>query len=216
MEKIKRISAKEQVLEAMRKAIFDGKFKENEEITQAEVADMLGVSRMPVREAFQVLDREGLIHIDNNRRVTVNGFSLHDTYDHYQIRSLLEGLAAQKACDHPKYFDKLQELYKQSLQAVENEDTALYVQLNDDFHHTIWQAAESNPLISQLSNLWDGLQPQLPQLVPKQMERSVKEHEMILQAIINQDKEKSKQHMENHIMRSADHFIKHFENNMIN
>lgn len=214
MEKIKRISAKEQVLEAMRQAIFDRQFKKNEEITQAEVADMLGVSRMPVREAFQVLEREGLIHIDINRRVTVNGFSLNDTYDHYQIRSLLEGLAAQKACDHPGYFDKLKNLYEKSLQAVKNQDTALYVQLNTDFHHTIWQAAESNQLISQLSHLWDGLQPRLPQLVPEQMEKSVKEHEIILQAIIDQDKKKSKQHMENHIMRSADYFIKHFEKNL--
>ena len=212
MEKIKRISAKEQVLDAMRKAIFDGKFKKKEEITQAEVADMLGVSRMPVREAFQVLKREGLIHIDVNRRVTVNGFSVEDIYDHYQIRSLLEGLAAQKACDNPKFFEKLVDLHKEIVQAVKNQDAVLYVQLNNDFHHTIWQAADSNQLISLLSDLWDGLQPRLPQFVPEQMERSIEEHELILQAISNQDKENSKRHMENHVMRSADHFIMHFEN----
>lgn len=214
MEKIKRVSAKEQVLGAMRKAIFEGKFEKDQEITQEEVANLLGVSRMPVREAFQVLEGEGLIHIDVNRRVTVNGFSLEDIQDHYQIRSLLEGMAAEKACDHPKYFKKLKEIHDKIVQSVKSQEASVYVQLNEKFHHTIWEAANSNKLFSTLSYLWNGIQPRLPELVTEQMERSVKEHELILQSILNQDKENSKKHMKNHILRSADHFAMHFENNL--
>src|SRR5699024_7814048 len=103
MEKIKRNSTKDQVLKALRNAVFKGDLKKDEEITQNEMADMLGVSRMPVREAFQELHKEGIIHIQGNRRVVVVGLTREDVADHYDIRAFLEGLAAQKACDHPFY-----------------------------------------------------------------------------------------------------------------
>lgn len=122
MKKIKRVSAKDQVLSTIRKEIFNGNLHSGEEITQEQIANLLGVSRMPVREAFQVLDREGLIRIESTRRVTVIGLKTEEIYTHYEIRSLLEGLAASHAAANTAYHKQLekihQELYNRDRKSV--------------------------------------------------------------------------------------------------
>lgn len=203
MEKIKRLSTKEQVLHSLRKSIFNVKLQEGQEITQEEIAHLLGVSRMPVREAFQVLDREGLIHIQSNRRVVVVGLKEEDIEDHYDIRAFLEGMAAEKACNHPEYFNELKEIHQQ-ITFSNGED---YVELNEEFHRAIWTASKSPRLYSLLSDLWNGLQPQFPDFVSFQVGKSVGEHENILQAIIQQDKKAASEHARNHVMRTKNDFL---------
>lgn len=99
MKKIKKLSTTDQVLHSLRSSVYNGKLQKGQEITQEGIANLLGVSRMPVREAFQVLDREGLINIQSNRRVVVIGLRKEDIEVHYEIRAFLEGMAAERACD---------------------------------------------------------------------------------------------------------------------
>ena len=203
MEKIKRNSTKDQVLKALRNAVFKGDLKKDEEITQNEMADMLGVSRMPVREAFQELHKEGIIHIQGNRRVVVVGLTREDVADHYDIRAFLEGLAAQKACDHPFYFDQIEKGH----QTIKESSKEEFVTLNESFHHTIWQAANSARLYYMLVNLWNGLQPQFPDFVQFQTTKSLSEHDYIVQAILNQNKKDAFESTRNHILRTKKDFL---------
>lgn len=211
LKKIKRISAKQQVLSSLRKSIFNGQIQKNQEITQEEVASILGVSRMPVREAFEVLAREGLIQIDDNRRVTVIGLSIADIKDHYTIRSFLEGLAAAKACEHPEFFDELQQIHKQIIESANKDEKHLYVELNEEFHKTIWKASKSARLQAILSDLWNGLQPQFPEFVSGQIKKSVEEHDEILKSILNQDQNIARKHTERHVNRTMDDFLISFD-----
>ncbi|MGY0691495.1 GntR family transcriptional regulator [Virgibacillus sp. FSP13] len=203
MEKIKRLSTKEQVLHSLRSSIFNGTLQQGQEITQEEIASLLGVSRMPVREAFQVLDREGLIHIQSNRRVVVIGLKEEDVEDHYNIRAFLEGMAAEKACDHPEFFGELKKIHDK----ITSSEGGTYVQLNEEFHRLIWKASNSPRLYSLLSDLWNGLQPQFPDFVSFQTSKSVSEHEQLVSAILEQNKAAAREHARNHVIRTKKDFL---------
>src|SRR5699024_6500590 len=110
------------------------------------------------------------------RRVVVIGLTKEDVADHYDIRAYLEGMAAEKACDHPEYFDELKAAHNKI--NTSNKDN--YVQLNEELHRLIWEAANSPRLYALLSDLWNGLQPQFPDFVHFQINKSVVEHEQLV------------------------------------
>ena len=103
LKPIKIPSAKEKVASELRKAILSRKMKEGEILSLDSVATQLNVSITPVREAFQILARDGLIKLRQNKGAIVLGIT--DTYirEHYQLRAILEsacaGLAAEEGVD---------------------------------------------------------------------------------------------------------------------
>ena len=209
MKKIKKLSTTDQVLHSLRSSVYNGKLQKGQEITQEGIANLLGVSRMPVREAFQVLDREGLINIQSNRRVVVIGLRKEYIEVHYEIRAFLEGMAAERACDSPEHFDELQQIHNR----IKHSEGNSYVELNEAFHSFIWKASKSARLFSLLSDLWNGLQPQFPDFVDFQVEKSIKEHEQIVQAIINQNKQAAREHAQNHVLRTKEDFLSNINSN---
>ena len=92
------LSAK--VFHSIREDILNGKYQANEELKEKNIGDDLGVSRTPVREALRQLELEGLVHIIPNKGAFVEGVTLQDVKDIYEIRTLLEGLCARWAADH--------------------------------------------------------------------------------------------------------------------
>lgn len=94
---IKMPSAKEKVAAELRKAILSRQLQEGEAVTLESVANQLEVSVMPVREAFQILARDGLIKLQRNKGAVVLG--INETYirEHYQLRAILESAAAESA-----------------------------------------------------------------------------------------------------------------------
>ena len=86
------LSAK--VFHSIREDILNGKYQANEELKEKNIGDDLGVSRTPVREALRQLELEGLVHIIPNKGAFVEGVTLQDIKDIYEIRTLLEGLCA--------------------------------------------------------------------------------------------------------------------------
>lgn len=92
-------SLRGRVFRKLRENILNGKYEENDELREASIAEELGVSRTPVREAFRQLELEGLIHIVPNKGAYVTGISSSDVADIYEIRSLLEGLCARWATE---------------------------------------------------------------------------------------------------------------------
>ena len=93
-------SAKERVVSELRKAILSKKMEEGEILSLENVAGQLNVSITPVREAFQILDRDGLIKLRKNKGAVVLGIT--DTYikEHYQLRGILEASAVKLVCEN--------------------------------------------------------------------------------------------------------------------
>ena len=87
---IKMPSAKERVAAELRKAILSRQMKEGEVLSLESVASQLNVSAMPVREAFQILARDGLIQLRKNKAAVVLGVTETYIKEHYQLRAILE------------------------------------------------------------------------------------------------------------------------------
>ena len=90
-------SAREQAISELRKAVLSRQLQEGEIITLEEVAKKLGISTTPVREAFQVLERDGLIELRQNRGARVLGIGQDSIREHYELREILEEQAVRLA-----------------------------------------------------------------------------------------------------------------------
>ena len=90
LKPIKMLPARERVAAALRKAIISRQITEGEVLTLENTAQELGVSITPVREAFQILERDGLIDLKQNKGATVLGINETTLREHFQIRAALE------------------------------------------------------------------------------------------------------------------------------
>ena len=119
LKPIKIPSAKEKVASELRKAILSRKMKEGEILSLDSVATQLNVSITPVREAFQILARDGLIKLRQNKGAIVLGIT--DTYirEHYQLRAILESACAGLAAEEGVDISGIRDSYEESKAALE-------------------------------------------------------------------------------------------------
>ncbi|GAA3389331.1 GntR family transcriptional regulator [Cryptosporangium minutisporangium] len=89
----------QRVAAAIRRLIFEGKLRAGDRVRQEELADRLGVSRLPVREAIIALDREGWLRAEAHRGAYVAGLDENTVHDHYEIIGLVYGLAARRSAE---------------------------------------------------------------------------------------------------------------------
>src|SRR5947209_10440375 len=83
----------------IRRQIFDGTLRPGRRVPSAAIADQLGISRIPVREALIGLEREGWVTIEHNRGATVNAISENTVRDHFELYGSTYGLAARRAIE---------------------------------------------------------------------------------------------------------------------
>jgi DNA-binding GntR family transcriptional regulator len=91
----------ELVAEHVRRLIFTGALRPGDRIPQAEIADDLGVSRLPVREAVIELARDGLVEMEPHSGAFVAPFDAEVIRQHFEIVGLVQGIAAETLVDHP-------------------------------------------------------------------------------------------------------------------
>ncbi|WP_301107467.1 GntR family transcriptional regulator [Sporosarcina sp.] len=210
MKPIAKLSTRDQVIATLRKAIFNGDLKDGEELIQEDIATKLNVSRMPVREAFYALEREGLLTTNQKRRVTVKGITHKDIEDHYDIRAMLEGEASARASQKDFDKDELREVQQDIETAVAEGQTKDYIIANEHFHRIIWKASDSERLQSFLDQMWNGLPPHLAEMLGEQMNKSMQEHKLIVDAILSGNADKAREATENHIRRSMRDFLENY------
>ncbi|NMP24113.1 FCD domain-containing protein [Sulfobacillus harzensis] len=200
-------TVRDQVADSLRRAIFRGELLPGQSVGQEDIAQRLGVSRMPVREAFHILEHDGLLVLQNHRRAVVREWTPEDIADHYTIRGLLEGEAAARAAQDPSAHQSIRIAHEEAQQLVHHDDAKGFVQANEVLHREIWEAGGSRHLIELLNQLWHGLPPHLPELIPGQMGRSNTEHNQIVEAITAGLGELARKRMQEHILRSRNDFL---------
>ena len=192
-------SAKERVAAELRKAILSRQMKEGEVLSLESVASQLNVSAMPVREAFQILARDGLIQLRKNKAAVVLGVTETYIKEHYQL------------CAAPETdISELEEIYQDSCKVLENKDFSRYTDINREFHNEIWTAAGNGKMKNMISELWNGLS--MGNMVSEEdyAKVSVKEHGEILEAIKAHDGDAAEAAMKEHIMRSRDDMLTYY------
>jgi DNA-binding GntR family transcriptional regulator len=148
------ISATGHVLDAVRGAILSGELAAGETLRQEELAERFGVSRMPVREAIQRLESEGLVEVLPSRRVRVAALSRAEIADVYDMRAALEPLAVRLAV--PRLTRAQLRDAAHALEAADDEqDADTFGVRNAAFHLSLMDACERPRLLNGIASLLD-------------------------------------------------------------
>ena len=198
-------SLADDVAERLRDAILSGRLAPGEQLREAALSEMLGVSRGPVREALGRLDREGLVVIGRTGRTTVARLSLEDFDEVYSLRRTIERLAIEYACMRATAEDIAQ------LQAVVDAMAAALsrgisekegAELDLRFHDVLYQASRHQRLL----DFWTTLRSQVYVIMLSRNVASadfrdavVRGHQGILEAIKANDKDLALDLIEDHM-----------------
>ena len=127
-----------QVAERLKAEILAGEREPGSRLRQVEIAQRLGVSTTPVREALAMLQREGLVQLEAQRGAVVFLPSVRDLREHYEIRAALEALAAAKAAERfePEWAAPLEAVLDEMRDGPPAER---YIALNQHFHTTLYE-----------------------------------------------------------------------------
>src|SRR3954451_7782443 len=141
----------------IRRMIFDGELRPGERVPQDDVAAMLGISRIPVREALIALEREGWVTIEMHRGAFVNALDARSVRDHYELFALLYGFAARLAIARsgPDLVAKLSELV---VACDATDDPVEFGKYAAAFQATVVEAAQS-PKVKVLLRAMSALVP---------------------------------------------------------
>lgn len=209
--KIKLLPAREQVASVLRKAILSKDLKEGEELTLEGIANQLGVSSMPVREAFQILASDGLIKLRPNKGAVVLGVNEKTIRDHYETRAILESEAAAKASRKGTDISDIEYAFEMSEIARRENNYSEYSRQNQGFHMAIWEAAGNEKIKSLLSALWNGLSMGHKVTEEEYAQISIDEHRQILEAIRANNAQEARTLMYAHIIRSMENILTRFD-----
>jgi DNA-binding GntR family transcriptional regulator len=173
--------------ETVRSQILRRELAPGIKINQASLADQLGISLVPLREALRKLEAEGLVQIVPHRGVFVCPISRDELEDLYTIRMLLEGMATRAAVARltDDHVAKLSALHLEMEQETSREDYAKLLLINRAFHLTLYEVSGRSFLCDTINGLWKKSERYRALYVhlPGRSLQALKEHKEILQAL---------------------------------
>lgn len=145
------------VFENIRSAILEGTLKPGERLMEIKLADQLGVSRTPVREAIRKLELEGLVIMLPRRGAFVANMNKRDLIELLEVRTGLEGLAAYFAAGRisENGIMKLEKSIEELEVAVKNNNITEMLRVDEEFHNIIFEGSGNNRLKSIMNSLWE-------------------------------------------------------------
>ncbi|EJM97454.1 GntR family transcriptional regulator [Herbaspirillum sp. YR522] len=185
----------EQVYDALLDAICSGALAPNQKITQEGIAEQLGVSRQPVHQAFQLLKRQGFIADAARKGVMVTAIDAQHLLQLYQVRAVLDGLAARAGAERWKHDAQACSLGQREGQALlargraagARDDLSACIVADMDFHQFIYRSC-GNPVVAETTAIhWHHIRRAMGAFLSAQVRSHVAvwaEHEAILQAMI--------------------------------
>jgi len=200
------------VFNTLRQAILKGELAPGERLMEIQLAEKLGVSRTPIREAIRKLELEGLVSIIPNKGAYVTGITRKDVEDIYAIRSLLEGLCARWATAYitEKQLDALEEnIYLSEFHASKGHAQKL-TELDDQFHDILYEACSSKMLEHQLRDFHEYVRRMRKQNLSGSERglEAVLEHKQIMEAICRKDADRAQELAALHMRNAYDNMIK--------
>ncbi len=191
------------VFETLRKAILDGDLKPGERVMEVQLAEKLGVSRTPVREAIRKLELEGLLEMIPRKGAYVADVSIKDVLNVLEVRASLEGLAASLAAERitEDEIDSLRKSAEEFETMNKNNDRDGMVQKDTEFHSVLLNAARNNKLLSIVESLSDYVQRFRVIYFTEYSDAKniMDDHRAILDAIKERDVEKANRVAQEHI-----------------
>ena len=203
----------EAAVEQLREAIIRGVYQPGQRLKQQELARTLGCSPVPVREALHRLAAEGFVVIDPQRGARVADFNSRELEQIYEVRTLLEGRAAERAAERmtPETARRLRAILdKMDTPGIAPVD---WVRLNWEFHDGLYASSEQEFLRKTISNLRRSMEPYLRLDIAQVRNYAAgrREHRAILQACVRKDAKLAARHTIAHLRRTAQGLIEYVQ-----
>ena len=199
-------TAEEEAYLYLHKALRLGRYKAGERLIPEDIAAEIGMSRMPVREAFRRLAADGLVTLRPNRGCVVAGLTLDELNEAFEIRSVLEGLAVRLAMPKltEEHFEEMDRLLLRMERAGEA-GSSDWVLRHQEFHAYIYGLSGRPKLIRQIAALHVAIEPYMRiwfDYVEKPLSAR-EEHQKLLAALKSGDVAGAEREMEDHVLDTA-------------
>ncbi len=191
------------VFNTLREAILKGELKPGERLMEIQLAEQIGVSRTPIREAIRKLELEGLVIMIPRKGAEVAKISEKNLRDVLEVRRSLEELATELACQRitDDQITALEEAQQKFIEAVEVGDATQIADTDEAYHDIIYQATNNDRLVQILNNLREQMYRYRLEYIKDESKRQILivEHDQILKAIKNRHVEEARRSMREHI-----------------
>lgn len=206
---------REIVFEAIREAIINRTLKPGERLMEIQLAEEMGVSRTPVREAIRKLELEGFLVMIPRKGAYVAGLSMKDIADVFEIRAALEGLAAGLAAERitEEELEELERLLVKIGECILSNDLNAVIEQDTEFHDVLFKATRNERLVQIVSNLREQIQRYRTASLssPGRMKLALEEHKQIVEALSERDVEKAQRLAREHIENAENSMLEVLE-----
>ena len=181
------------VFNTLRQAILTGELKPGERLMEIHLANRLGVSRTPIREAIRKLELEGLVIMIPRRGAEVAQITEKSMNDVLEVRRALDALCTELACDRisPEELEELRLACQKFEEMVKTKDLKKIVQADVALHNIIVQATRNQRLVQLINNLSEQMYRYRFEYLKdySQHEKLVEEHRIIYESIVAKDRD---------------------------
>ncbi|MCR5755921.1 MAG: GntR family transcriptional regulator [Acetatifactor sp.] len=191
------------VFKTLRQAILTGELKPGERLMEIHLANKLGVSRTPIREAIRKLELEGLVTMIPRRGAEVAQITEKSMNDVLEVRRALDALCVELACERitPEELEELKKACIAFEEAVKTKDTRKIAQADVALHDIIVHATGNERLVQLVNNLAEQMYRYRFEYIKdaSQHQNLVEEHRIIYESIVNKDQETASREAKIHI-----------------
>lgn len=201
----------EHVAERISAAICAGALRSGQRLVETRLAEQLGVSRGPVREALRILETEGLVQTSKGRGTFVIQPSADEVEQMVMMRAILEGLAARlvTATASPATLERMRALHAQIIAAARSEDFATWRELNWRFHEFLCEASGNQLLLESWKGMRNLVRVYLHQTraYETDFQRIIAHHEAFMRALQSGDADEAEQLFRSVLLERGYHAI---------
>lgn len=199
------------VFYTLREAILKGELEPGERLMELDLAEKLGVSRTPIREAIRKLELEGLVKMAPRKGAEVAEITLEDLTDVLEVRKNLEDLAVELSCKNstPEDIEQMKKCHENFKEALKSDDLTVMAEADEAFHNVIYNTTKNKRLIQILNNLREQMYRYRLEYIKDKRKRNtlVEEHSKIIQTISARDVEEAKKAIRLHIVNQENTIV---------
>ncbi len=210
-----RKSLGQHVLETLRQAIIGGQMASGNRMVENRIAESLGISRTPVREALHKLEREGLIKKQPKGGFIVLGLDRNDIQETFGIRSILESYAARLAAENhrPEELASLEKKIEEYQRSLDGSESDALLRINTEFHDMLYALSHSPRLIRMINDLRDQIYRFRAIILKKETmaKASNEDHRQMINLMRLRDGDSVEKLVRAHILRGRDAVLQDFD-----
>ena len=211
---------RELVFTTLRQAILKGEIQPGERLMEIQLAEKMGVSRTPIREAIRKLANEGLVTMIPRKGAIVAGISEKMLMDVLQVRMTLEKMAYECAFKYitDEQIEELKETEKKFEESVKKNDLVQIAEMDEKFHYTIYNAAQNDKLKEILTNLRENMYRYRMEYAKNKDSRDqlIKEHNEMIDTLVKRDSVEGLKIVEEHIRNQEKVILEKIEEDAAN